>query len=229
MTSLHVRKRDGTLEPFDIAKLKNRIAILAGKKGDNFYRLDVNVARIAEKVEKELYDGVTTEKLGELAVEAAASDRGLGNDYAVLAERIAVSNLHKATSPSMLEVVRTLYWATDPETGAHTPLVSKELLDVVERHAPRIEAAINNNFLRDYNYSYIGAMFGLRMWDLSYLMKIRVLEGGEMISKIVELPQHFLMRIALSMHCTEGKDDIDKALRLYEFTSLHYAIFGSLE
>lgn len=217
MSHLRVLKRDGSLQLVDIGKIQRRIEILAGKRGGTqFTNLDVDVGGIASKVSAGLYDGVTTEQLDNLAAEIAASRVTHGSAYAELAARIAVSNLHKKTPNTMLEVAQTLYNAKDPKTGEHTPVISKELFDAVQRHASKIEAAIN--YQRDYGYSF----FGLRTLERSYLLRVRTLRDGKIDTKIVERPQHMLMRVAVSLYCTGGVDNIQKALEVYENMSMRY-------
>lgn len=67
-----------------------------------------------------VYRGVTTSELDELAAETAASLTASHPDYAVLAARIAISNLHKNTMKSFSGTIEKLYRHTNPKTGSPT-------------------------------------------------------------------------------------------------------------
>ena len=89
-----VLKRDGHRESVKFDKITSRVEKLC-------YGLDlkfVSPVEVAMKVINGLYDGVTTIELDNLAAEIAATLTTKHPDYAKLAARIAVSNLHKVTS-----------------------------------------------------------------------------------------------------------------------------------
>jgi len=81
-----------------------------------------------------VYKGVTTSELDELAAETAASLTATHPDYAVLAARIAISNLHKNTLKSFSRTVKLLRDHVNPKTGAPSlrPLSAPRA-----RHPPR--------------------------------------------------------------------------------------------
>ncbi|MFY7918636.1 MAG: ribonucleoside-diphosphate reductase subunit alpha, partial [Chryseotalea sp.] len=192
-----VIKRDGHRESVKFDKITARIEKLC-------YGLDqryVNPVEVAMKVINGLYDGVTTQELDNLAAEIAATLTTKHPDYAKLAARIAVSNLHKTTSKSFSNTMKRLYTYVDPKTGENAPLVSKETWRIVQANAAELDEAIIYD--RDFSYDY----FGFKTLERSYLMKV---DG-----KTVERPQHLLMRVAVGIH----GEDIPAAIETYNLMS----------
>jgi ribonucleoside-diphosphate reductase alpha chain len=148
-----------------------------------------------------LYDGVKTTELDNLAAETAASLTTKHPDYAVLAARIAISNLHKNTLKSFSATMKRLYTYIDPKTGQNASLLSKEVYDVIKKNAVELDEAIIYD--RDFGYDY----FGFKTLEKSYLLK---LEG-----QIAERPQHMLMRVAVGIHGT----DLPAAIETYNLLS----------
>ncbi len=192
-----VLKRDGHRESVKFDKITARIEKLC-------YGLDpkfVNPVEVAMKVINGLYDGVSTQELDNLAAEIAASLTTKHPDFAKLAARIAVSNLHKVTSKSFSNTMKRLYTYVDPKTGQNAPLISKETWKVIHENAAELDDAIIYD--RDFSYDY----FGFKTLERSYLMKI---DG-----KVVERPQHLLMRVAVGIH----GEDIPVAIETYNLLS----------
>ncbi|MDF9796209.1 ribonucleoside-diphosphate reductase alpha chain [Catalinimonas alkaloidigena] len=192
-----VIKRDGRRESVKFDKITARIEKLC-------YGLDVNhvhPVEVAKKVITGIYDGVTTIELDNLAAETAATLTVKHPDYAVLAARIAISNLHKVTSKSFSNTMKRLYKYEDPKTGEHAPLISKDTYAIIKKHAAQLDSTII--YSRDYNYDY----FGFKTLERSYLMK---LDG-----RVVERPQHMLMRVAVGIH----GEDIEAAIETYNLLS----------
>lgn len=192
-----VVKRDGHRESVKFDKITARIEKLC-------YGLDpkfVNPVEVAMKVINGLYDGVSTQELDNLAAEIAATMTTRHPDFAKLAARIAVSNLHKTTSKSFSNTMKRLYQYIDPKTGQNAPLISKDTWKVIRDHAAELDEAIIYD--RDFSYDY----FGFKTLERSYLMKI---EG-----KAVERPQHMLMRVAVGIH----GEDIPAAIETYNLLS----------
>jgi ribonucleoside-diphosphate reductase alpha subunit len=192
-----VLKRDGHRESVKFDKITARIEKLC-------YGLDtkyVSPVEVAMKVITGLYDGVTTIELDNLAAEIAAALTTKHPDYAKLAARIAVSNLHKVTSKSFSNTMKRLYTHVDPKTGQNAPLVSKETWKIVKDHAAELDEAVIYD--RDFSYDY----FGFRTLERSYLMRIE--------NKVVERPQHLLMRVAVGIH----GEDIPAAIETYNLLS----------
>lgn len=192
-----VLKRDGRRESVKFDKITARIDKLC-------YGLDmdfVDAIEVSKKVIDGLYDGVTTLELDKLAAETAASMTTTHPDYAKLAARIAISNLHKETSKSFSSTAKRLYTYVDPKTDQNAPLMSKEIYGIVKANAALLDSAIIYD--RDFNYDY----FGFKTLERSYLMKC---DG-----KIVERPQHMLMRVAVGIH----GEDIPSAIETYNLMS----------
>ena len=192
-----VIKRDGRRESVKFDKITARIEKLCYGLDTNY----VSAVEVAKKVIVGIYDGVTTVELDNLAAETAATLTVKHPDYAVLAARIVISNLHKVTSKSFSNTMKHLYTYVDPHTGENAPLVSKEVYAIVKKNAALLDSTII--YSRDYTYDY----FGFKTLERSYLMK---LDG-----KIVERPQHMLMRVAVGIH----QEDIEAAIQTYNLLS----------
>jgi len=193
---MHVIKRNGRKESIKFDKVTARIEKLS-------YSLSplVNPIDVAKKVIEGIYDGVPTTELDNLAAETAASLATKHPDYALLASRIAVSNLHKNTVKSFSETMRKLYYYTDSGSGKATPLIADDVWQVIEEHAEILDSSIIYD--RDFGFDY----FGFKTLEKSYLLKV---EG-----KIVERPQHMYMRVAIGIH----KNDVDSAIKTYNLMS----------
>lgn len=156
-----------------------------------------------------MYQGVTTIELDNLAAETAAYMTTQHPDYAILAARIAVSNLHKQTKKVFSQVISDLYTYVNPRNNRHSPMISKEVYEIVQEHAEELNSAILYD--RDFTYNY----FGFKTLERSYLLKIN--------GKVAERPQHMIMRVAVGIH---GKD-VAKAIETYNLMSQKYFIHAS--
>ena len=195
--SMYVIKRDGRRESVKFDKVTARIEKLS-------YGLDsayVQPVEVAKKVVSGIYDGVTTAELDNLAAETAASMTTKHPDYAILAARVAISNLHKNTLKSFSATMKRLYTYVDSKTGENASLISKEVYEVIRQNASLFDSTIIYD--RDYSYDY----FGYKTLEKSYLLKV---EG-----KIVERPQHMLMRVAVGIH----QEDVQAAIETYHLLS----------
>ncbi|MBO0320812.1 ribonucleoside-diphosphate reductase subunit alpha [Muricauda sp. CAU 1633] len=193
---MYVVKRDGRKEPIMFDKITARVRKLC-------YGLNslVDPVKVAMRVIEGLYDGVTTSELDNLAAEIAATMTTTHPDYAKLAARISVSNLHKNTKKSFSETMKDLYEYVNPRTGKKAPLLSDEVYKVVSENADTLDSTIIYN--RDFGYDY----FGFKTLERSYLLKIN--------GKIAERPQHMLMRVAVGIHL----NDMESAIETYELMS----------
>jgi ribonucleoside-diphosphate reductase alpha subunit len=191
-----VVKRDGRRQPVKFDKITARIKKLA-------YGLDpiVDVTEVAQKVCMGVYDGVTTSELDDLAAETAAYMSTKHHDYSLLAARLAVSNLHKQTTKSFSDTVARLHGYVSPKNGQPAPLISEDAAAYVAKNAELLDAAIIYD--RDFSYDY----FGFKTLERSYLLRI---DG-----RIVERPQHMLMRVAVGIHM----GDLDSILETYDAMS----------
>jgi len=193
---MFVIKRNGKNESVKFDKVTARIEKLC-------YSLSpmVEPIEVAKKVISGIYDGVTTSELDNLAAETAASLTSKHPDYALLASRIAVSNLHKNTQKSFSATMRKLYFYIDPKSGKKAPLLADDVWELVENNAELLDSTIIYD--RDFGFDY----FGFKTLERSYLLKV---EG-----KIAERPQHMYMRVAIGIH----KNDIESAIKTYNLMS----------
>ena len=193
---MHVIKRNGKTETIKFDKVTARIEKLS-------YSLSplVNSIDVAKIVIEGIYDGVPTTELDNLAAETAASLATKHPDYAILASRIAVSNLHKNTIKSFSETMKNMYLYVDKKNGKKTPLLADDVWQIIEENAELLDSTIIYD--RDFAFDY----FGFKTLEKSYLLKI---DG-----KIVERPQHMYMRVALGIH----KADIESVVSTYHLLS----------
>jgi ribonucleoside-diphosphate reductase alpha chain len=193
---MFVIKRDGRKETVKFDKITARVQKLC-------YGLSelVDPVKISMKVIEGLYDGVTTSELDSLAAEVAASMTTNHPDYALLAARIAVSNLHKNTDKSFSRTMKKLYEYKDPKTGQNASLIADDVYEIIKKNAEVLDSTIIYD--RDFGYDY----FGFKTLERSYLLRIN--------GKVVERPQHMLMRVSLGIH----KDDINAAIETYHLMS----------
>lgn len=194
---MQVIKRNGRTEDVSFDKITARVKKLCYGLNTDY----VDAIEISKKVIQGLFDGVTTTELDNLAAETAATMTTAHPDYAMLAARIAVSNLHKNTDKLFSSTMEALYKYIDPLTGEKAGLVSKDLVDTVKANKDRIDSAIIYD--RDYNFDF----FGFKTLERSYLLR--------MDKKVVERPQHLLMRTSIGIH----GNDIDAAIETYNLMS----------
>ena len=196
---MFVVKRDGHKEPVMFDKITARIKKLC-------YGLNplVDPVRVSMRVIEGLYDGVTTSELDNLAAEVAATMTTTHPDYANLASRISVSNLHKNTKKSFSQTMDDLYNYVNPRTNKKAPLLSDEVYKVIKKNAEKLDSTIIYN--RDFNYDY----FGFKTLERSYLLKLN--------GVTVERPQHMLMRVSIGIHL----DDLEAAIETYTLMSKKY-------
>ena len=193
---MYVVKRDGHKEPVMFDKITDRIKKLCYGLNDL-----VDAVKVTMRVIEGLYDGVTTSELDNLAAETAASMTIAHPDYAQLAARIAISNLHKNTNKSFSETMKEMYFYVNPRNGQKAPLLSDEVHEAIQANAEYLNSHIIYN--RDFNYDY----FGFKTLERSYLLKIN--------GKIVERPQHMLMRVAVGIHL----NDMESVIETYDLMS----------
>ena len=196
---MFVLKRDGRKEAVKFDKITARIQKLC-------YGLDTLVVptAVAMKVIEGIYEGVTTFELDNLAAEVAASLTVKHPDYAQLAARIAVSNLHKKTKKSFSETMSDLYEYTNPVTKQKSPMLADDVYQIIQDNKEVLDSTIIYD--RDFSYDY----FGFKTLERSYLLRA---DG-----QIAERPQHMLMRVSIGIH----KDDIPAAIETYEMMSKKY-------
>ena len=198
--TMQVVNRKGEREDVRFDAILEKLSSLTDGLDTNW----VDAANLTKLTIEGLYDGVTTRELDQLAAETAASLASHHPDYSKLAARICVDDLHRATKESFSEVVIDLREFIDPESGAHAPLISEEVYEIIMANKEKLDNYID--YGRDFNYDY----FGFKTLERSYLLKL----NGE----VAERPQHMLMRVAVGIH----HGDIEKALETYDLMSQGY-------
>ena len=201
---MYVITRSKEKEPIKFDKITERIEPLSKDLIEN-----VNPSLIAKKVIEGIYDGISTRELDQLAAETAAYLSVKHPDYAILAGRIAVSNLHKETKGCFSENIKMMYHCVDRKTGEAAPLVSREFYETVMENAELLDKSLVDR--RDFNYDY----FGFKTLERSYLLKMN--------GHIVERPGQMLMRVSLGIHL----NDLDAALETYDLMSNKYFTHAS--
>jgi ribonucleoside-diphosphate reductase alpha chain len=193
---MFVYKRDGRKEAVKFDKVTARIQKLAYGLSEH-----VDTFIVAQKTIEGIYDGVTTTILDNLAAEIAASLTTKHPDYALLASRMAVSNLHKNTKKSFSETMKDLYNYIDPKTNKPAPLIADDVFHIIWKNREILDSSIIYD--RDFGYDY----FGFKTLEKSYLLKIN--------GQVAERPQHMVMRVAVGIH----KENIEAAIETYNLMS----------
>lgn len=202
---MQVVKRSGLRENVSFDKITARIKKLCYGLNTEY----VDAIEIAKKVIQGLYDGVSTTDLDNLAAETAATMTTIHPDYAKLAARIAVSNLHKNSDKSFSDTMEALYAYIDPINDKPAGMISDETIEVVRKYRDRLNSAIIYD--RDYSFDY----FGFKTLERSYLLR--------MDGKVVERPQHTLMRASVGIH----GEDIESAIETYHLMSQKWFIHAT--
>lgn len=201
---MQVVKRTGKREDVSFDKITARVKKLVYGLSDH-----VNPIKISMKVIEGLYDGVTTSSLDNLAAETSATMAAIHPDYALLASRIAISNLHKNTNKSFSETMEALYSYIDPVTHQKAGLISDGTIDIIRRHADQLDSAIIYD--RDFTFDY----FGFKTLERSYLLRMN--------GQVVERPQHMLMRASVGIH----GEDVASAIETYHLMSEKWFIHAT--
>ena len=195
--TMQVVNRKGEREDVRFDAILEKLTILSDGLDSNW----VDPTHLTKLTIEGLYDGVTTRELDQLAAETAASLASHHPDYSKLAARICVDDLHRSTKETFSEVITDLREFVDPESGAHAPLISPEVYEVIMANKETLDSYIDYD--RDFNYDY----FGFKTLERSYLLKIN--------GAVAERPQHMLMRVAVGIH----HENIGKALETYDLMS----------
>lgn len=190
----HVIKRNGKKEKLSFDKVHQRVLALCSdlKKVDSY--------KVAQKVISGLYDGISTTKIDELLAETSALLNDEHPEYGLLAGRLAVSSIHKETSPSFYQTMKSLY-----KEGS----LSDEFINKVKKYQKDLEKLVD--YERDFAFDYfaIKTLSG-KSNRPGYLMRVD--------NNIVERPQHLFMRVALAV----ADDNIKAIQELYDLISQGY-------
>ena len=197
---MKVKKRDGSLEEMRYDKITRRISVFCGDLNLEY----IDPTYVTLKVTQGIYDGISTTELDVLAAETAAAMVTTHPDYAKLAGRLAVSNLHKTTHKKFSQCIKELYSFVEPKTGKESSLIDDNVYKFVMENKESLDGAIHQE--RDLEFDY----FGFKTLERSYLLKIS--------ERVIERPQYLYMRVAVGI-C---KGDINEALRIYDDLSQHF-------
>jgi ribonucleoside-diphosphate reductase alpha subunit len=197
-SEMHVTKRDGVVEVVSFDKILRRIKRIGSEAG-----IKINYTALAMKVIDQLYDNISTTKIDELTAEQCAAMSSIHYDYGTLAAHVTVSNHHKNTDSDILTVMKELHNYKDNH-GKHSPLITKEVVDIIEANFEAVAAKLN--FRRDYMFDY----FGFKTLERSYLMRVN--------GKVVERPQHMWMRVSIGIHGS----DLESVFTTYDHMSQKY-------
>ncbi|KAL7104541.1 hypothetical protein ACP275_08G251900 [Erythranthe tilingii] len=202
---MYVVKRDGRQEAVHFDKITARLKKLSyGLSSEH-----CDPVLVSQKVCAGVYKGVTTSQLDELAAETSAALTANHPDYASLAARIAVSNLHKNTKKSFSETIKEMYNHVSERSGLAAPLIADDVYEIIMKNSTRLDSEIIYD--RDFEYDF----FGFKTLERSYLLKVQ--------GKVVERPQHMLMRVSVGIH----KDDIDAVIKTYHLLSQRWFTHAS--
>ena len=202
---MFVVKRNGSKQKVFFDKISHRVSKLCYGFDNKF----VQPLDIVKKVIAGLYNGVTTSELDELAAETSANLVSTHPDYAILASRLIINNLHKNTKKNFSDVISALYQCVHPKTNELCPLISTEVYTFIINNSEELNSAIIYD--RDYKFDY----FGFKTFQKSYLLKMN--------GKVVERPQHLFMRVACELHI----NDVKSCLETYEAMSNFYFIHAT--
>lgn len=194
-TKLHVKKRNGSLEPMDVNKIVR--AINRSCNGLQF----VEALRIATKTIGGLYDGATTRELDLLSIQTAATLIIEEPEYSKLAARLLAVYLNKEVINQEIS-----NFAQSIATGYQLGLIADRILEFVNRNSAKLNEAIENSRSDFFEY------FGLQTVYDRYLLK------HPTTRQVIETPQYFFLRVA----CGVGQT-IDEVLDLYNlFSTFRY-------
>jgi ribonucleoside-diphosphate reductase alpha chain len=188
---MKVIKRNGKSEEVRFDLITDRLKNLLKPN------LNIDPIPIAQKVTSRLRNNMTTRELDDLSSQICMNLSEKNPEYGVLAARIAIDNHQKNTKYTLLQVVEKLYNNVNI-TGKKSPLISKELYDIVQENSKVLEQTID--YSRDFLFDYFGFCTLLK----AYLLKVK--------DEVIERPQHLWMRVAIGLH----SDNIPKVIETYE-------------
>lgn len=210
-TEMRVKKRDGSLQDVKFDKILTRVKKIGTQAG-----VSINFSALVIKIIDQLYDGIPTTKIDDLTAEQCATQSSQHPDYGTLASYIIISNHHKNTDPSFVNVMRRLYEFTDND-GIHTPLISKDTWNVVEKNSDFLDNFVSLHSKNDFLFDY----FGFKTLERAYLMKIN--------GVVQERPQYMWMRVSIGIHGENLKKACETFLLMSEkyFTHATPTLFNA--
>ena len=176
---MHVRKRNGALEPVDVNKIVRAV------QRSSYGLTHVDAIRVASKTIGGLYDGATTRELDTISIDTAASLIAEEPQYSRLAARLLLATIVKEVSALNLHS-----FSQAIAYGHQEGVVGKATAEFVATHARKLNHAIDDSFSDRFEY------FGLRTVYDRYLLRDPISRG------IIETPQHFFLRVACGLAMT---------------------------
>eukprot|EP00439_Symbiodinium_sp_Y106_P035259 s5988_g4.t1 len=198
-SQMYVVKRSGEKQEVKFDAITQRLRPLCEGLDGKF----VDPVVVTQKVIEGFFPGISTAEVDVLAAETCAYMSQKHPDFSVLAARIAISNLHKNTSDSFYETCKVLHEFRDQQ-GRSASLLAADVWEFIAENAEALDQAVD--YKRDLGYDY----FGFKTLEKSYLLKVH--------NKIVERPQHLIMRAACGIHC----GDLQAALETYDLMSRRF-------
>lgn len=210
-TEMRVKKRDGSLQDVKFDKILARVKKIGLQAG-----VSINFSALVIKIIDQLYDGIPTTKIDDLTAEQCATQSSQHPDYGTLASYIIISNHHKNTDPSFVNVMRRLYEFTDND-GTHTPLISQSTWNIIEKNSDFLDNFVSLHSKNDFLFDY----FGFKTLERAYLMKIN--------GVIQERPQYMWMRVSIGIHGENLKKACETFLLMSEkyFTHATPTLFNA--
>jgi ribonucleoside-diphosphate reductase alpha chain len=190
---MHVRKRDGGLEPVDV----NKIVKAVQRCGYGLSQVDA--IRIASKTIGGLYDGATTRELDSISIDTAAALIAEEPQYSKLAARLLLATMIKEVSGQNLHS-----FSQSIEYGRQEGVVSAATAEFVKTHARKLNHAINDESSDRFEY------FGLRTVYDRYLLR------DPISRQVIETPQYFFLRVACGLAGTPHE-----AIEFYRLMANH--------
>ena len=190
---MHVRKRNGTMEPVDV----NKIVRAVQRSSHGLQHVDA--IRIASKTIGGLYDGATTRELDAISIDTAAALIAEEPQYSKLAARLLLNTIIKEVAGQNLHS-----FSQSVEYGAQEGVVSPATAEFVRVHARKLNHAIDETLSDRFEY------FGLRTVYDRYLLR------DPISRRVIETPQHFFLRVACGLAGTPNE-----AIEFYRLIASH--------
>ena len=176
MPVMHVRKRNGTLEPVDVNKIVRAV------QRCSYGLTQVDAMRIASKTIGGLYDGATTGELDAISIDTAASLIAEEPQYSRLAARLLLGTILKEVAGQNLHS-----FSQSIEYGFQQGIVHSNTAEFVRIHARKLNHAVDEELSDRFEY------FGLRTVYDRYLLR------DPISRKVIETPQYFFLRVACGL------------------------------
>jgi ribonucleoside-diphosphate reductase alpha chain len=240
---MRVQKRGARgFEPVHFDKITTRIQSLCNG-------LKVIPEKVSQQTISMLFDGITTEELDIISAKIADSYKLIHPDYAILASRILISNLHKTTPKRFSE--------TSAMIKKYLPkIASVKHHNFIEKYARELDNMIIDS--NDYLFDYIG----FKTLENGYLVKIYEDSTGpdgkpiyvdkdgnlatnvyftpagnalmssenslpqpvftKKITRIIDRPQYMFMRVAIAIYIDSSENALNAIKNCYKMLSLKY-------